>query len=798
MKRPVSSLLAVLFTASLSSLAFELTLLRVFSITLWHHFAFMVISIALFGIAASGAALTLFPKLKDGLLVPLYSLLLGACILFSYILANAIPFDPARISWDPLQILYIGLYALALSFPFFCFGIIAAVSYSVMSAKSGQVYASDLVGAGAGALASLALLSLQGPEKSVLILAALPSAAASIYGSKKTRIAAVALITVLGGLMITDTGLVRLNISQYKPLSMALLFPGARHIETRYSPYSRVDIFESPAARSAPGLSLRYLDPLPRQTGIAIDAGEIHAVTDQKDGSRLAFLDYLPSRLPYLMSSNQDVLIIDPRAGLQVIAAERYGAKSIYSVDSNPLVLNTVRDFTGRTAPGLYAEKTWAGLARARLVGRDERFDIIDLSLTGAAPAGGFGFLEDYRFTVEAMRDYMDHLKQGGFLSLNLFLVPPPRIELRLLATIVAAAEELGIKDVSSNIAAIRSWGTMTIVFKRSSLTPADVRKLRDFCERMRFDPVLYPGMRNEEAGRFIKTRGTNHYIIFRNLISGEMRAGFVQNYLFDIRPVRDDRPFFHYFLKLENIREIYRVMGEKWQFFIEEGYLLPVLFIEMLVLGAMLIIAPLVRMRGKDAAGGRRRPAVFIYFASLGLAFMFIEVSLIQRMILPLENPPYAASAVILSLLVSSGMGGMMSARIVALKSGRILVFLAGLIVLYVLTIPWTVGLISHFSLPVKLMLVFVIIAPMGLLMGIPFPLGMSLLGRTDPNLIPWAWAVNGCLSVVSPVLAVMIALASGFSMVLLIGAALYLSAFFALRVLLPSLPSSERMRPE
>jgi hypothetical protein len=258
----------------------------------------------------------------------------------------------------------------------------------------------------------------------------------------------------------------------------------------------------------------------------------------------------------------------------------------------------------------------------------------------------------------------------------------------------------------------------------------------------------------------------------------------FMADYLFDIQPISDEKPFFHYYLKVKNIKAIYRMMGEKWQYFIEEGYLLPVLFFQVLVVSTVLILLPFIRLKRKEAATAGQNPLrALSYFAFLGIGYLFVEIAFIQKMILSLENPSYAASTVIASVLISSGIGSLLSRRVRALKSPRILLILAGFAFVYSLLLPGTIAAMSHYPLLVKIMLSFVIVLPVGILMGIPFPLGISVLGSAAPRLIPWAWAVNGCFSVLSPVLAIMLALSAGFRMVLLAGAAMYLLAFWTMR---------------
>ena len=224
--------------------------------------------------------------------------------------------------------------------------------------------------------------------------------------------------------------------------------------------------------------------------------------------------------------------------------------------------------------------------------------------------------------------------------------------------------------------------------------------------------------------------------------------------------------------------------MGEKWQYFIEEGYLLPVLFAQVLIVSLILILLPLLTLKRAVAANEVKNSFRSLsYFALLGIGYLFFEIAFIQKMILSLENPAYAASTVIASVLISSGIGSLMSQRSRTLRSPRVLLILAALAVVYSIMLPGTIVSISRHPLLVKIILVFVILMPAGILMGIPFPLGISVLGSTAPRLIPWAWAVNGCFSVLSPVLAVMLALSTGYQTVLITGAAMYLLAFWVMR---------------
>ena len=307
------SILPLIFFVSLSSLAYEITLMRIFSISLWYHFAFMVISIAMLGIAASGTLLSVYPKLKYPSHIQSYILLFCISVPASYLLMNIVPFDPARLSWDRSQVLYLSLYYLILSFPFFSFGLVISSALSTMTKATGHIYGADLTGAGTGSLLTLWLLSTGGPEQIVFYISALSAMVLCIYSRNKIRLASCFILIMNLLILYVHPQFIGPRISPYKPLETALRFPDAEHLKTYYGPFSRVDIFKSPAVRSAPGLSFKYLKELPEQTGISIDAGDIYAITDDRDKKGLDFLKYLPSALPYELSLKKEVLILEPQ-----------------------------------------------------------------------------------------------------------------------------------------------------------------------------------------------------------------------------------------------------------------------------------------------------------------------------------------------------------------------------------------------------------------------------------------------------------------------------------------------------
>ncbi|HSB31188.1 MAG TPA: hypothetical protein VLD55_06265 [Candidatus Sulfobium mesophilum] len=779
------AILPAIFIVSLSGLSFEIVLTRIFAISLWYHFAFMVISIAMLGIGASGTLLSVYPRLKDSRLIPLYCAAFSVAIPAGYLGINNIPFDPVKLSWDRSQLLYISLYYLFLSLPFFFCGLIISTTFSTLERPPAHIYGADLTGAGTGSLLTIWLLSVGGPERIVFAISAVASLSLFLSGGRKSRVGALIFIFVNAIVIYFQPSFVNLNISSYKPLESALKFPQAEELKTFYSPYSRVDIFRSPAVRFAPGLSFKYSGNIPEQTGISIDAGDIYAVTRGGNRDTLDFIPYLPSSLPYQISDTGKALILEPKGGLPSLTARYYGWTD-YKVDSNPLVIRAIREYLGDFSSGIYDSRTWTGIGRSWLASADENFDLIDITLTGSIPAGSSGFSEDYRFTVEAFEKYLSHLTPTGLISVNLYILPPPRAEFRLISTLAAAFDAMGIGDFGSHVAAIRSWGTVTIIVKKTPLSQEDIGNLKTFAADRRFDLIYYPGVREDETNVYVKMPSDEYYKAFTSLIFPDARKGFIDRYLFDIAPVHDENPFFHFYLKLRNIKKIYTMMGEKWQYFVEEGYMLPLIFVQVISLGLVLVVFPaLRRKKSADKSSAGNLFFTLSYFALLGIGFMFTEISFIQKMILPLENPPFAMSAVLSSLLFSSGAGSLLSRRFSLLRKSPVLLVISILIVTYSLLLPAVIPLLFPYSLKTKLVAVFIMLLPAGLLIGIPFPLGITLLGESRPALIPWAWAVNGCFSVIAPILAVILALSVGFRAVLAAGAGMYMLAFFSLKSL-------------
>jgi SAM-dependent methyltransferase len=434
-------LLLGIFLTSAATLTLEISIIRLLSVAQGHHFAFLVVSMALLGYGASGSFLSSFPSLpgRD----PLGFLINGSGLfslsaLLAYLAGNQVPFDLARIAFDRWQVFYLFLFYLVFSLPFFFSGLVISFALSQWSGAAGKLYFSDLAGASLGCLLVLGLFRIFGGPGTVLFACFLGGLASAMFGRMKSSRVAFAWIWIgfLACLLFWQPSWMDLRLSPYKGLSAALRFPGARLLETQWSVASRVDVLKSPAARTAPGLSLEYLGPLPEQLGLTVDGDHLTAITrlrgEPEGAEELKFLDFLPSSFPYEAFLPRKILVLEPGGGLEVLNALYHGAGEVVVVETNPAIVGLLKTRYGEFAGKIYDRPGIQLIAedgRSFLHRSPSSFDLIVVPLSeslGASAGGITGLQEDYRLTAEAFQDYLQALKPGGFLSFILYLLPLP------------------------------------------------------------------------------------------------------------------------------------------------------------------------------------------------------------------------------------------------------------------------------------------------------------------------------------------------------------------------------------
>jgi len=414
------------------------------------------------------------------------------------------------------------------------------------------------------------------------------------------------------------------------------------------------------------------------------------------------------------------------------------------------------------------------------------RYDLIEISALGsfaAASSGVTALSETYLYTVEAIRDGLRLLKPGGMISLTAWLKHPPRDNLKLLATAAEALEEEKRRYPGRNIFFFRGWGTATILIKREEFTETEIEKLKEFCENLFFDVIHYPGINKTEVNRYNRFSEPEYFQAAEEILSNaHRREDFYASYLFDVSPARDGKPYFNHLFKLTAIPHLYRTLGVEWIPFIEWGYI--ILFATLaqaLIASTVLILIPLRFLNHSTVVIRRvRKIKIWIYFASIGLAYMFVEIVFTQKFTLFLAEPVYSVSVTLAALLFWSGMGSYFSGEIKKRIPNAFLIpaMAAALIITEIALLDHVFNAALHLSLGWRVIIAIVIIAPLGFAMGIPFPTGLKALGEMAENYVPWAWGINGCASVTGAVLAMTLSVSFGFSAVLTAAAGLYIAA--------------------
>lgn len=789
---------------SASALAYEILLMRLFSITQWHHFAYMIISLALLGYGASGTFLALareplLARFRGVFSASLF--LFGLSALVCALVAQRLAFNPEELLWNPRQLTKLVVLYLLLALPFFFAATGIGLALSRYRGQIARIYRADLLGAGIGSLGIVLLLFILFPGRALQAISALGLGAAALgwwelassdgppmrRGRPIGRLLALAPILPL----LLPGDWTRPVLSPYKGLSQALQITGARVITERSSPLGFLSVLQNPQVplRHAPGLSIMAATTPPEQIGVFTDGDAMTAVTrDSGEAARLAHLDQLTSALPYHLKTPQRVLILGAGGGSDVLQARRHAARRIDAVELNPQIATLVRrDFAAFSGHLYDSPEVRLHIAEARgfVEGAAARYDLVQLSMLdafSASAAGLYALSESYLYTVEALDAYLARLAPGGYLAMTRWIKLPPRDTLKLFATAVAVLERRAVASPEKRMALIRGWQTSTLLVKNGDFSAAEIDAIRAFCSARAFDVAWYPGMPADEANRRNVLQEPTFYRAAVALLGPE-RAAFLAGYKFNLRPATDDRPYFFHFFKWRTLPEILRLRGQGGMPLLEAGYLvLAATLLQALLVSGILILAPIGLWRRRKPAGPTdfSRPRVLVYFLAIGLAFLFMEIAFIQKFILFLSHPLYAAAAVLSAFLIFAGLGSGFSGRLGRGKRERAalacaVAAIAVLGVVYLLVLAPIFKPLMGQPGAARVAIAVVLIAPLAFAMGMPFPLALGRLAENAPDQIPWAWAVNGCASVLSAVLATLLAIHLGFTLVVMLAIGLY-----------------------
>ena len=775
-----------LMLLSAALIALQLIMMQILAITQWYHFAYLVISTALLGFGASGTLLALSRIWCLRHSTQLLPLLLATCALsiatlgwLTQGLLNG--FDSYLLFLDGWQA--VRLFALILCFllPFLLGATAIGLLFMLHIERIGSLYFSNLIGSGLGGICGLALLWLLPPQQLPPLVAVAPLLASTLLLPKNAPSCRLILILCTMTTVATFFFPAPVALSQYKDIRRTLNLPEARIQFHRASPYGLVETVSAPALRFAPGLSLNYPGTIPTADLVFNNGNQIGAILPQAPDDTPHLLNFTSSALPFAITTPRQVLILYSGTGTNIGLALAQGAEQITAVEPHSAMLELLQKNYTETLDYLFdnpAVTLSNREPRNFLANTNEKFDLIMLPTLGTLSGnlGLFALQQQHCLTLEGLTAAWQRLRMDGVLCINSWIDFPPRTPLRLAASIGQFLEEQGIDDPSAHVAVVRSWGTISFCIKRSPLTTDDSERIKDFCRQRLFDPLLLPETVQREIPRFNTSDDNDFLPLLAQALSAD-RNELIRNYPFNLKPTSDDRPFFSQFLRWQHLPQLAEMFGTRSLPFLELGFLLVILtFILLSSAAAILILLPLLKLGWHHDQQG----STLFYFGGLGIGFMLVEISLIHSFTLYLGHPVYAAAAIISIVLLLSGIGSYLSTK---LNASPKLIFtinttVAGLLIIYAVALAPLLQRTICLPLPTRSALTLVLLAPLALAMGFPFPLGLKQLSQHNDSAVPWAWGINGSFSVVSTVLAAILAVQLGFSALLGIAAAAYLVA--------------------
>jgi predicted membrane-bound spermidine synthase len=754
---------------AMATLLLELAMTRIFSVVLFYHFAFMVISLALFGIGAGGVYVYVRPRkfTRDRLRGQLatFAGLFALSAVFSIWYVLWARFTPeSHPSWEVTlnlqNVWQLARLYLVSTLPFFFSGVAIALAVFHLRERIGTVYFFDLTGAAIGCLLMPLFVTAWGGPHSVVaaagigVLAALAVEVREPFGPFRWRVPWRALVALVALAVIVPVGQSRgwFDVRSVKDVD------GDRLVFSKWNAHSWVTVEQ--------GYDGQHTLRIDASAAARIySAGTIET---HNEARAIAALAYAIRR-----GELAKVLIIGPGGGVDIVSALYHGSRNVVAVEINPIIVNDVmlgrfREQTGSlfAAPGV---RVVQDEGRSFIRRSPYRFDVIQATLVdtwAATSAGAYSLTENTLYTVEAFRDYLGHLTPGGILSMSRWRTELDSEFIRLISLARAALAEEGIREARRHLFAAQHGRLATLLLGRAPFTDEEVRALEGVCAERDFRVLFSPL--------------TPHEGDVATLATTADPEAFYRDYPFDIRPVTDDNPFFFYSPSKAGLLSS---LGDGTGLREEFAPLVLVALTAIVLLLVLLFIAlPLLILRRQALAQNRGGKLLLLaYFICLGLGFIVVEIGMLQKLVVFLGHPSHALIVVLFSLLLASGCGSWLSGRLAEDNLVRRFVVvglcLVGIVALYALVLGWLVDLLIPASLPWRIAVSVLLVVLPGVLMGMMVPLGVRFARQCGwADLIPWGWGMNGACSVLGSVLAMIIAIGWGLQATLACGALVYL----------------------
>jgi hypothetical protein len=741
---------------TLATLLLELSLTRIFSVVFYYHFAFLAISIALFGLGAGGV----FSYIVSGWRMPLFrklgylSMLNGLLVMAALAVVVAQKEEPG--AWG-LTLVYF-----TTSLPFFVSGTIVSLAISETVERIDRVYFFDLLGASAGCLLLVPFLNYFGGTSTVMLVAVLFAAAAAIWhsmaGSVKLRAAAVALALAMFSFVFYNDSHNIIAIRYAKGQKLK------KEEFVRWNSFSRIAVRDYSIFIDADA-----------STGMA--SFDFAHLTDRE---RHQLLEEGPA-LPYAVRPGAKALVIGPGGGWDVARALASGSHDITGVEINPIIATTImRDRYVAQSRGIYLRPDvhiFVEDGRSFVRRSQDRYQVVQATLVdtwASTAAGAFALSENNLYTTDALRDYLLHLTDDGMAAFTRWGLDPPRESLRLVSLAMAALNQLGEPEPWRHVivgreGSTKGWGAQdTVLVARKPFGPADIARARAAMAAANMQPIYLPDERIPGQ--------------FTDLLRSSDPAAYERNYRYNISPVGDNQPFFFYTVQPRDILA-FLANASRTSADYKINKAVPLLYalmaISLLATAIILALPPVVLGARLPRHKGVLR--FLLYFICIGAGYILIEMALIQKFVLFLGHPTYALTVVIFSMLVSSGLGSYFSRRILGdddRRLNRALILIAVLVSLLAAIVTPLLAAGVGLPLPLKFLITAALISPAGFVMGMPFPTALKRLEEWHKPSVRWAWSLNAAASVLGSVGSLVCAIYLGLVQTLLAGGLLYLAA--------------------
>lgn len=781
-----------LFIISCTTLLYETLLTRIFSVTLWYHFAFMAISIAMFGMSVGATIVYLLPRWFAQRHTHLYlitsALFFALSIIVSFALYLKIKIALSALnSMTELAKLF-AIYVLT-SIPFLFSGICICLALTRFPKQINSLYAADLMGGALGCIGVIAILHFADGPTAVLLTAFIASLGAICFSVtspfkvlKKTVIGFSATLLLMGSsnLLLTQYHRPLLQINWVKGA------PAQATLYEKWNSFSQITLSGDPEQRQAPfGWGLSSQMPKHYKTQwllLKIDAlAATPLIRYQNHPESVAYLKYEIANLAHYLRKNAKVLIVGTGGGKDILSALVFQQKSIFGIEINnnifELLTHLYADYTG------YLNKNPAiqlinDEARSYISRSDKKFDVIQLSLIdtwAATAAGAFTLSENSLYTLEAWQIFLRHLTSHGVLTVSRWYYPKSPAEMyRLTALASESLRQLGISHPRQHMMIVANTqnkqhpdSVATLLVSPTPFSVQDIVTMTKVANKMHFTILLSPFIAKDPA--------------FTALTSPITAKEFIKTYPLNIAPPTDDCPYFFQMFKLHAVLGAPPWKQGSMTFNPIAVFVLGALLVMVITLTTLCIILPLF-FSTKRTIVLRDGIPLLLFFAAIGMGFMFIEIAQIQRLITFLGHPSYGLSVVLATLLLTSGLGSLFTTQFIKSKLSRLIYLLIATLLLCGWLTPWIIAYYQQMTTPIRITIAIASLSPLGLLLGTLFPLGMRLTQQRATTLTPWLWGINGATSVCATVLATMSTLSFGITATYWMGVICYLGAVILL----------------